>query len=96
MEIDTNMVIGAGALVVLVVLLSALQAMGQRFPFKPQPCPKCDSTRKVVPILYGEPDRRMLREARHKRITLGGYKVRDDQEDMHCLACDYKWLSTAR
>lgn len=87
---------GASALPIeLIVLLLVGLVAGVAFarlnrPVYP-PCPACASNREVVPVVYGEPTRRTLHLAKQRRVSLGGYRLHDDDPALHCMACDKRF-----
>lgn len=81
---------------VLIALAWAVKAAFERFqqPSMP-PCPNCQRSSRVVPVVYGEPTRKMMHRARRGRISLGGFRLHEDDPDVHCLQCEFRWLSSA-
>ncbi len=53
-------------------------------------CPACES-RKVIPIVYGEPDYTLQTEAHEGKVLLGGCVLMPDSPDYYCQACGNKW-----
>lgn len=93
MNLDPQTLAGGAVLVAAVGggLLLLRQLMRPAYP----PCPRCGRSRRVVEIFYGEPDRRKLRQAKRRVISLGGFRRHTDAPDLHCLACDFQWYSPA-
>lgn len=78
--------LAGAALAVFTVLRNA------RRPVYP-PCPNCKTSKEVVEVVYGEPDRRMLNLAKRRLLSLGGIRLHDDDPNLHCLGCDQRWLA---
>ncbi len=53
-------------------------------------CPKCKS-KKVLPIVYGLPDKNLAREAEQGKVVLGGCCIGDDDPRWSCGDCGNEW-----
>jgi hypothetical protein len=53
-------------------------------------CPSCDSDR-VRPIVYGLPSEKLMEEASHERVLLGGCTIFDGRPSLACLDCGRQW-----
>jgi hypothetical protein len=49
-------------------------------------CPRCNSKR-IVPILYGEPTYEAITLAEKGELEIGGCVVSDDDPKQHCTRC---------
>ena len=55
---------------------------------KEKKCPKCNS-RNIVPITYGYPSSKGIKESEEGNIILGGCCVEDKND--YCKDCSYEW-----
>ena len=55
----------------------------------PGVCPRCGG--KVVPILYGEPNKQAYEEYLQGNVALGGCCVTGNDPDWECLGCEQQF-----
>lgn len=53
-------------------------------------CPECQCD-DVVPIVYGEPSLKMIRDSSKGKCCLGGCKINENSPKWHCPECEAKW-----
>jgi hypothetical protein len=54
-------------------------------------CPKCKSSKGVIPIAYGLPSLELGESADRGEVVLGGCVVGDDSPEWHCKTCKKNW-----
>jgi len=54
-------------------------------------CPKCKSTKKVVPILYGLPPPHLEVMAWKGWVVLGGCIIHENNPNWYCKLCERGW-----
>lgn len=47
-------------------------------------CPVCKKQDQVIPIIYGLPNKRLLRDARKGRVKLGGCEISENAPKWYC------------
>ena len=52
-------------------------------------CPQCDSTEKVIPIVYGLPNKDLIKAAERNEVSLGGCTV--GEYNCRCGECGHRW-----
>ncbi len=58
---------------------------------KQKKCPVCLSGKNVVPILYGLPEKALLRKAKKRKAYLGGCIVSEDSPRAYCRKDDFEF-----
>jgi hypothetical protein len=56
---------------------------------EPSKCPECGSS-KALPILYGYPSSKALKDAEEGKIVLGGCAIWDGAPTWRCAECSHK------
>jgi hypothetical protein len=59
-------------------------------PQKPK-CPKCKSSKAVIPIIYGMPPPDIEEKARKRKLVIGGCVFGEGVPTWHCKACNHWW-----
>lgn len=60
-------------------------------PSKKQPCPVCNKTDQVIPIVYGYPGEELDKKAQKGEVILGGCMVSEDNPRWYCKRDDKRF-----
>jgi hypothetical protein len=57
----------------------------------PPQCPKCNTNKDVIPIMYGLPDKKLIKMHDLGKIHHHGCEIGGDMPEWHCKSCGFEW-----
>ena len=54
-------------------------------------CPQCLKSESIIPILYGMPTHKLMKEVHEGKLYIGGCALDDNEPTHYCTACNIKF-----
>lgn len=57
-------------------------------------CPKCGH--KLIKIVYGMPDSKLMEKAKRREVILGGCEITGEMPEFHCNQCNIDYFNNLK